>query len=248
MDMMLDVLGTILLTGFTVVLVATLVPALREGHGITRTRLAVGLSAWFIIAAALGLAGAFASPALPVGVAVTIALMVPLIAGAGRVARTQGHGIPLATLVGIHVGRVLGVAFLMLYSAGRLPYTFAHSAGWGDIATGVLAIPVALAIHRQAPGWRWFTAAWNVLGMADLLAAVTLGVGSAPGSLIRFNFEAPGAGAIVTFPWVLIPAFFVPLFLLTHVAIFAGLAKSARTSESGSKPVSGGPVRPVPAR
>ena len=66
--------------------------------------------------------------------------------------------------------------------------------------------------------------------MADLLSAVTLGVGSAPGSLVRFIYEAPGSGAITTFPWALIPAFFVPLFLLTHIAIFAELAAPARAS------------------
>ena len=243
---MLDVLGTILLTALAVTLVVTLVP--REGHGITRARLAVGLAAWFIVAAVLGAAGAFASPALPVGLAVGIAVLVPVILGASPVVRTLGHGIPLPTLVAVHVGRVLGAAFLMLHAAGRLPYTLAHSAGWGDIATGVLAIPVVWAIRRGAAGWRWIAAAWNTLGMADLLAAVTLGVGSAPGSLVRFNFEAPGSAAIVAFPWVLIPAFFVPLYLLTHVAVFAGLAASARTSEGESRPVSGGPAMQMPAR
>ena len=190
---MLDVLGTILLIALAAIFVATLVPR-REGHGVTRARLAIALSAWFIVAASLGLAGAFASSRLPAGVAVGIAVLVPVIALAGRVARAQGHGIPLATLVALNSGRVFGVAFLMLYSAGRLPFTFAHSAGWGDIATGLLAIPVAWAIQRQVTGWRWFTGAWNVLGMADLLIAVTLGVGSAPGSLIRFNFECAWLG------------------------------------------------------
>jgi hypothetical protein len=84
--------------------------------------------------------------------------------------------------------------------------------------------------------------------MADLLAAVTLGVGSAPGSLVRFNFEAPGSGAIVAFPWVLIPAFFVPLFLLTHIAVFAGLAASAHAPGSESRPLSGRPAVHLPVR
>lgn len=243
---MLDVIGTILLLALAVILVVTMVP--REGHGITRTRLAVGLSAWFIVAASLGLAGAFASPALPVGVAVGIAVFAPVILGAGPIIRTLGHGIPLTTLVAVHIGRVLGVAFLLLYSAGRLPFTLAHSAGWGDIATGLLALPVLWAIQRRATGWRWVTAAWNALGMLDLLAAVTLGVGSAPGSLVRFNFEAPGSGAIVTFPWVLIPAFFVPFYLLTHIAVFAGLVSSARISAAESRPMSGGPAAHLPAR
>jgi len=244
---MLDVIGTILLTALAVTIVVTLVPRV-EGHGVTRTRIAMGLSAWFLVAAGLGLAGAFASPALPVGVAVGIAVFAPVIAGAGLVVRTRGHGIPLTTLVAVHIGRVLGAAFLMLHAAGRLPSTFAHSAGWGDIATGVLAIPVMWAIRRQAPGWRWITGAWNVLGMADLLAAVTLGVGSAPGSLVRFIYEAPGSGAITTFPWVLVPAFFVPFFLLTHIAVFAGLAAPARLPEGRSRPMPGGPALHQPAR
>ena len=241
--MFLDLLGTMLLTALAAVLVATLVPA-REHPGPGRIRLGVGVSAWFIVAAALGLAGAFASPALPVGAALGIAVFAPVLAGAYIVARTRGHEIPLPTLVAVHPGRLLGVAFLMLYSAGRLPYTLAHSAGWGDMAVGALALPVAWAVQNRVAGWRWMTGVWNALGMADLLAAVTLGVGSAPGSLVRFNFEAPGSGAIVTFPWVLIPAFFVPLFLLTHIGVFAALVASARES----KPMRGGQVQQLPAR
>ena len=150
---MLDLIGSILLIVLAVVVVATLVPA-REGHGVTRGRLAVGLGAWFVVAAALALAGAFASPALPVGVALGIAVFVPVLVGGVIVARTQSHGVPLTALVGVHVGRILGAAFLMLYAAGRLPYTFAHSAGWGDITTGVLAIPVVWAIRQRVTGWR----------------------------------------------------------------------------------------------
>ena len=244
---MLDVIGTILLTAFAVFLVLVLAPA-REGHGVTRRRVALGLAAWFTTVALLALAGAFASPALPAGVALGIAVFLPVLAGAPIVVRTQAHGVPLATLVGIHVGRLLGVAFLLLYAAGRLPYTFAHSAGWGDIAVGVTALPVMWAIRHRSAGWQWITAAWNVLGMADLLTAVTLGVGSTPGSLVRFNFEAPGAAAIAMFPWVLIPAFFVPLLLLTHVGVFAALVASARGSEGAPRPRSSEPMQHLPAR
>lgn len=242
---MLDVIGIVLLTLLAAILVVTLVPRFERGHGVTRRRIALGLSAWFLLAATLGLAGAFASPALPVGVAVGIAVLLPVLVGAVPVALTRGHGIPLPTLVAVHAGRVLGVAFLLLYAAGRLPYSFAHSAGWGDIAVGVLALPVAWTIRRKIAGWKWITGAWNALGTVDLLAAVALGVGSAPGSLVRFNYEAPGSGAIVQFPWVLIPAFFVPLFLLTHIAVFASLRATKWMPESESRPVS---AAPVPAR
>jgi len=231
---MFDILATILLTGLAAVLAATLAPAQPRSSG-QRLRFGVGISAWFIAAAVLAALGAFASPALPVGIAVGIAVFAPLIVGGAIVARTQGHGIPLTTLVAVHMGRILGASFLVLYSTGRLPSTFAHSAGWGDVATGILAIPVVWAIRRRIAGWRWITGAWNVLGMTDLLAAVTLAVGSAPGSMVRFIHETPGSGAIVAFPWALIPAFFVPLYLLTHIAIFARLGHSAHASRFESR-------------
>jgi hypothetical protein len=45
-----------------------------------------------VVAVLLGLSGAFASPALPVGFAVGIAVLAPVLAGFGLVARTQGLG------------------------------------------------------------------------------------------------------------------------------------------------------------
>jgi hypothetical protein len=242
--MFLDIVGTVGLCALAVVLAVTLVPF--GEHRAMRMRMTLGISAWFIIAVVLGVTGAFASPALPVGAAVGIAVFLPVLVGAPIVVRTQGHRVPLTTLVLVNAGRILGAAFLLLHAAGRLPATFANSAGWGDVATGVLALPVAWAIQRRVAGWRWITGAWNVLGMADLLAAVTLGVGSAPGSMVRFIYEAPGSGAIVTLPWVLVPAFFVPLYLLAHIGIFAQLAASAH---AGDEPRLGhGGVQQLPAR
>jgi len=230
---MLDLVGTILSLALTAVLVMTLAPA-RERHGARRSAFAVGIAAWFVAAALLGLAGAFASPALPPTVAVGIAVLAPLLFGAAAVARTQAFGIPLTTLVAVNMGRMVGAAFLLLHAQGRLPRTFAMSAGWGDIATGVLAIPVLWAIQRRVTGWRWMTAAWSALGMTDLLAAVTLAVGSTPGSPLHFIIEPPGTGTLAAFPWVLIPTFFVPLYLLIHIGVFSALAASARASASGS--------------
>src|SRR4029077_3081208 len=107
------------------------------------------------------------------GVAVALALVLPLIALLPVVSRTDAFGIPLATLAAIHVGRLAGAMFLVLFSAARLPWTFAHSAGWGDILVGATALPVAWAIHRRVAGWGWIAGIWNAIGLADLLAAVT---------------------------------------------------------------------------
>ena len=131
---------------------------------------------------------------------------------------------PLAGVVMLHVGRVIGVEFLILHSRGQMPATFAESAGWGDVITAVLAVPVAVMIYRRDPMWRIATLAWNVLGTADLVAAIALGVGSSSTFPLRFVFENPPTDAMGALPLFLIPGFLVPFFLLTHVLIFRRVA------------------------
>jgi hypothetical protein len=56
--------------------------------------------------------------------------------------------VPLWLLVGVHTVRLLGVSFIILFAAGRLPAPFAPVAGWGDIFVGATAIPVAWLVYR----------------------------------------------------------------------------------------------------
>jgi hypothetical protein len=142
--------------------------------------------------------------------------------------------IPLPVLVAVNAARVLGFFFLLLLAARRLPPTFALSAGWGDIVVALAAIPLAWAIQQRAVGWQPLTLVWNTLGLLDLVAAVTLGVGSATDSPMRFIYEAGSSGTMGSLPWLLIPGFLVPLFLLTHVAIYAQLwAYASRSARVG---------------
>ena len=69
--------------------------------------------------------------------------------------------------------------------------------------------------------------AWNLFGLADLIAAVTLGVLSSPGPLRRI-FAEPGAGLMTSLPWLLIPGFLVPLLITVHLAIFYRLARQSQ--------------------
>jgi hypothetical protein len=134
--------------------------------------------------------------------------------------------IPLTVLVAVHVGRLLGVEFLLMQAAGRLPSTFAFAAGWGDIAVASAALPLAFAVQRQLRGWRSWVLLWNCLGAADLIVAIALGAGSAAGSPLRFIYEEPSTVLMGALPWFLIPGYLVPLYLITHVAIFFRLLSS----------------------
>ena len=62
--------------------------------------------------------------------------------------------------------------------------------------------------------------AWNVLGILDLVVAITTGFITSPSTL--FSYEPPNE-LIAIFALVLIPVYLVPLSLLLHLASLAKL-------------------------
>lgn len=113
------------------------------------------------------------------------------------------------------------MGFLALAANGILPNAFAQPAGWGDIAIGLTApwIALALARHPRLAAGRLF-AAWNILGILDLVVAVSMGVlnsGFVPGMVGKVN-----TAAMARLPLVVIPAFFVPLYVMLHVTALIG--------------------------
>jgi len=106
--------------------------------------------------------------------------------------------------------------FLILYHQGLLPSVFALPAGWGDIAIGATAPLVALAISSKTSFPKKIFVAWNLLGMFDLVMAVTLGILASASSLGVLAGEIT-TQVMGTFPLSLIPTFFVPLLLIFHL-------------------------------
>jgi hypothetical protein len=81
----------------------------------------------------------------------------------------------------------------------------------------VLAPFAASAYARRrnsAAGW---VRAWNLLGIGDLIVAVTMGFLSSRSPLQMFAFDAPNQ-LISAFPLAIIPVFIVPLSILLHFA------------------------------
>jgi hypothetical protein len=187
------------------------------------------LAAWFAAVFALGMAGAFVTPAgtppLPILFGATLPLLVfaAAYAGSGRF-RALVLSADLRLLVGLQAWRAGGLGFLALYTQGLLPGLFAWPAGLGDIAIGVTApwIVRALVLDRAFAGSRGF-ATWNALGLLDLVVAV--GTGAASGSLLAGYTGGVDTAPMTHLPLVLIPAFFVPFFIVLHVVGFlqAGL-------------------------
>ena len=104
----------------------------------------------------------------------------------------------------------------------------------------LLAAPMAVAlltsdsfIHdslTQVLMWGVLALAWNILGTLDLVAAVGLGVISAPGSPLQILGGSVGSAAMWSLPWSNIPTLLVPFYLITHGVIFARLARVGTVS------------------
>jgi hypothetical protein len=86
---------------------------------------------------------------------------------------------------------VLGATFVVFWAFGAVPGVFALPAGLGDMAVGILALPAAIAAASGTPRGRAAGVAWNVLGIADLVSAVTLGVLTVPGPLQALALDHP---------------------------------------------------------
>ena len=119
-------------------------------------------------------------------------------------------------LIAVNTWRIVGVAFLWGMTQGILDPSFAIPAGIGDILIGVTAIPFAIFLWKGYSWSKYAVIVWSVLGIADLVNAVTLGLITNP------DFST---SAMVTFPWILVPTVAVPTALVLHVITLYRLRK-----------------------
>ena len=193
-----------------------------SGRGTIHLAVATVLTVWFLLVVSLGLAGAFVGPpgAPPLPIAIGVAAPLVLFFACLRLSQAFREfvlSMDLRLIAGMQAWRWAGLGFLSLYAHNVLPAVFALPAGLGDMAIGVTAPWIILALVRQ-PGFAGHSTfiRWNVLGILDLVIAVSIGALSA-----LFATGAPGeisAAPMATLPLLLIPAFLVPFFFMLHIA------------------------------
>ena len=120
--------------------------------------------------------------------------------------RVQAHR-AIATL---HSFRFFGLVFILPGVVGpNLPSSFTTFAAYGDFATGLLAL-LALLTVRMRPLFWLFVAAFNVVGVTDILVDYF--------HAIRADLPAMAGQLGATYA---IPILYVPLLMITHaVALF----------------------------
>jgi hypothetical protein len=110
-------------------------------------------------------------------------------------------------LIAVHIWRIGGIFFIWGMTQGLLDPAFAIPAGVGDILIGVTAIPFAIFLWKGYSWSKYSIVVWSVLGIADLVNAVTLGVITNP------DFRT---STMATLPWILVPTVAVPTALALH--------------------------------
>ena len=223
---MLDFIGTIVLVAviaLNISAVSNTMPA--------RAELAWRSPPWRAYGPALrppvAAAGYFANTAAPfpvIGVFVAFPLVAAGIAAIfSPAARAALLAIPMQTLVGLNIarilggilsparpGRPLGRAVSAIGGVGRCDHRPVRRSGHGA------GDQVSTAANRKI-------ALWNAFGTLDLIAAVALGVISANGSPLQLIHAGAGSAAVLLLPWSLIPTVLVPFYLVTHGIVFAQL-------------------------
>ena len=144
--------------------------------------------------------------------------------------RAFAMSLDVRVLTQVQTLRIIGYVFLVLAAYGILPKGFALSAGWGDIAVGATAALAALKL--AIPERRMGFIAWQILGITDLVSAVTLG------TLAQvLDPHGISTGPMTVLPVSLIPTFGVPLFLILHlICIAQALRWRAHSIEPAAQP------------
>jgi hypothetical protein len=132
--------------------------------------------------------------------------------------KTQSQALFWLTLP--HATRYVGMVFLVPgVVSPSLPGSFAAAAAYGDLAAGLLALVVLIALRNRWAGTMALVWLFNIVGTVDLLNA------------LRHTDVVPHLGAA----WY-IPTFLVPVLLVTHFMIFARLLKKPTEQGIDSAP------------
>lgn len=198
-----------------------------------RPILAGVLALWLGLTIFLGARGVFSGAADSPPLAIFIGFALPLMSffSAYRWSDTFRAfvlGVDLRLAAAVQAWRWAGFGFLALYAHGLLPALFAFPAGLGDMAVAISAPWMMLGLVRDpsfVTSRRYVI--WNLLGILDLVVAVSTGAlcsGFLPGLTGKIT-----TSPMSQLPLVLIPVYFVPLFMMLH---FTALSQSRNWARS----------------
>ena len=189
-----------------------------------KTRSGMVLTAWgaLILWGAQGNLFAVGQTVLGVPTLV-LAVGLPVLAGLAALAlpsyRASVTAIPLPLLPAFHIIRVFfGILFLAFLELGMAPANFALRGGYGDIAAGLLgALAAYLIVQRVRVSAQWAALGlFSTVGLLDFAIVLYTGL----------TTITPNSRLGTFYPFQLVPAFVVPLFILTHIFVLRAMLKT----------------------
>ena len=185
------------------------------------------LSGWLVVSGQLARAGAYAAGSGPWLAVAFAGFLVSLLLTTriSLMSRVLAHRTTLALLAVPNTLRVAGIVFLTVMALGHLPAIFALPAGLGDIAIGVTAPFVA---RRLAHGDRRGAVRFHVLGIIDLVVAVTVGFLFGLGPSQPFAVT-PSTEPLGLLPLALVSTVAVPLTIALHIVSLRRLFSAAQS-------------------
>jgi hypothetical protein len=193
-------------------------------HGSKRA--VIGAIVWMGVQSAIALTGFyFVTDTLPPRFALVILPPVVVIAGLFATAggRRYLDAMDLRWCVLLHTVRVpVEITLYWLFLEKQMPRLMTFEGGNLDILIGVTAPVVWWSFTRKRIG-RTSLLVWNGIALVSVLNALVRAMLSAPFRFQRFAFDQPSV-AILSFPFVLLPAFIVPAVLLCHLVVFRKLS------------------------
>lgn len=124
------------------------------------------------------------------------------------------RNLPLSDLVRLHIFRLIGSFFLILFLLGALPKMIGILAGFGDLITAITSGYVAWAIEQRKSYARTLVYVWNTFGFLDILAT-----SASAFYLTKISMEtgAMGVDVLGEFPFCFIPALAPATILFLHI-------------------------------
>jgi hypothetical protein len=222
-----------LFLGF-VAAMAILVVALIAHYLSRRSALQVsaGLCVWFLYAGLMSYFGVIKNLSMhPPGIAyIVVPVLLFLIFFVVRPSASARVtlAIPLWIILGTQCFRIGVELFLhQLWIEGLVPRMLTFEGANVDIYIGASAPLIAWLTTR---GRLRLALTWNALGLAALANVVSRAVLTAPGPLNLVHTEVPNL-MMSTFPFLLIPGFFVPLAVVLHVLAIRTILRLSHESQ-----------------
>ena len=128
-------------------------------------------------------------------------------------------------LLSPHSFRAGGIVFVVAMLLGKLPALFAVPAGVGDIAVGIAALWVTHKVRERSQAKALI--AFTLVGLADLVSALTLGALTGFLQIVHVN---PTATLNAALPLAVIPTVAVPLLLAMHLTSLRVLYRDRATN------------------